>query len=190
MKKIVLIAAAVASLMVTSCTPKVTVPEKQIEVKTIKNGGREILIDEVNKAALQEPPYSGWFTSSYNSYQPKADVIEELKKPLQKYDVVAFFGSWCGDSKRGVPKVYKVLDQAGYNLNRLKIVAVGRSGDLYKKSPSHQEEGLNIKRVPTYIFFDKNGEEVGRVVESPIQTWEEDMLKIVTGQPYKNKYSK
>ncbi|MEM1407485.1 MAG: hypothetical protein AAGG59_11970, partial [Bacteroidota bacterium] len=54
-------------------------------------------------------------------------------------------------------------------------------------SPGREESGQNIHRVPTFIFH-KNGEEIGRIVESPKESLEVDMLKIVTGENYMPKY--
>ena len=39
-------------------------------------------------------------------------------------------------------------------------------------------EDLNIELVPTFIIY-KKGEEIGRIVETPYDTLEEDIWKIV-----------
>jgi len=49
------------------------------------------------------------------------------------------------------------------------------------------EKDLNITNIPTFIFY-KNGKEMHRIVESPMESLEKDMLKIITGQPYKHAY--
>ena len=56
-----------------------------------------------------------------------------------------------------------------------------------KKTPDNLQEGFDLIRVPTFIFF-KNGKEVGRFVERPRETLEKDMLKILKGEPYKHAY--
>ena len=48
-------------------------------------------------------------------------------------------------------------------------------------SPNGEEQGLEIGFVPTYIFF-RNREEVGRIVENPMQSLEKDMLAILNDQ--------
>jgi len=57
-----------------------------------------------------------------------------------------------------------------------------------KNSPTGEERGLNIIRVPTMLFY-KNGKEVNRIVESPIESLEEDMAQILSGQPYTPNYA-
>ena len=58
-----------------------------------------------------------------------------------------------------------------------------------KKTPDNLEKGLNIERVPTFIFY-KKGKEIGRFVEYPRESVEADILKIVSGEPYKHAYEK
>jgi thiol-disulfide isomerase/thioredoxin len=94
-------------------------------------------------------------------------------------------GTWCGDSRRETPRFYKVLEQTDFDLNNFELITVNKD----KKTPDNLQEGLNIIRVPTFIFY-KQGKEVGRYVEFPRETLEKDILKIVTGQPYKHSYDK
>ena len=57
----------------------------------------------------------------------------------------------------------------------------------YKQSPNPEAKGLNIHRVPTFIFY-KDAKEIGRFVERVRESLEKDMLKIVSGQEYKHFY--
>ena len=95
-------------------------------------------------------------------------------------------GTWCGDSKREVPKFYKLLDEAQFPLDRLTMVGVSRERANYKQSPGGEEEGLHIARVPTFIFY-KDGEEINRFVETPVQSLEEDVLQLLKGA-YQSSY--
>ena len=65
-------------------------------------------------------------------------------------------GTWCGDSKQQVPKMIKLLLAAGFDTTRLSIITVGNGANMYKKSPQGEEVGLNIKRVPTLIIYNKS----------------------------------
>ena len=92
-------------------------------------------------------------------------------------------GTWCGDSQEQTPVFYKILDAADFNYKNLQMVSVDRS----KKTPDNLQEGFNIIRVPTFIFY-KKGKEIGRFVEYPRESVEADMLKIVSGAAYKHSY--
>jgi hypothetical protein len=52
--------------------------------------------------------------------------------------------------------------------------------DREKKSPEFKNEQGDIEYVPTFIFF-RNGQELGRIIESPIQSLEKDLRQIILG---------
>ncbi len=128
-----------------------------------------------------------WFQSNYNQYLLNDKVIVKMKDSLKNYKIKVFYGTWCGDSKRELPKLYKVIDQAGFDMNQLEMIAVDRKPEAYKQSPNGEERGLNIHRVPTFIFY-KDEKEVSRIVEFPKQDFERDMLKIVNEEKYVSNY--
>ncbi|WP_148639232.1 hypothetical protein [Aquimarina longa] len=136
-----------------------------------------ILLGKINKEGLTQGSYNNWFTSNYEQYTPKQGSIDSLKAHLSEYTITLFMGTWCGDSKREVPRLYKILDSSNFSLDRLTTIAVDRSKEAYKQSPGGEHEGLNIHRVPSILFY-KNGKEVNRIVESPKKTLEEDILAI------------
>lgn len=156
--------------------------------KEVKSSPEQpLLLGKINKEGLSQQPYSDWFLKNYTDYTPKQEIVNQLKNELSNYTIIAFMGTWCGDSKREIPKFYKVLDEVNFPLERLTMVAVHRDREVYKQSPGGEEEGKNIHRVPTFIFF-KDGKEVNRIVESPRITIEEDILQIVTTSKYAPKY--
>ena len=72
-------------------------------------------------------------------------------------------------------------------MEELTVIAVSSQSNMYKQSPKHEEAGLNIHRVPTVIFY-KNGKEINRIVEHPIETFEADIQNIITINNYKSNY--
>lgn len=150
--------------------------------------GTKMLISKVDKKGLIQAPFADWFNKNYEAYLENDKVIKALKENIGDYEIKAFFGSWCGDSRRELPKFYKVLDAVKFPKNQLEVIALDRESDAYKQSPTHEEKGLNVHRVPTFIFY-KDGKEVNRIVESPKETLERDILKIVTNQKYTPNYN-
>ncbi|MEL6941389.1 MAG: hypothetical protein AAFO82_01870, partial [Bacteroidota bacterium] len=98
-----------------------------------------------------------------------------------------FMGTWCGDSKRGIPQFYKVMDALGMEEADITLVNLDSSSGDYKQSPTGEEKGLNVHRVPTYIFY-KKGEEIGRIVETPVTSYETDISQILNGMPSSPNY--
>jgi thiol-disulfide isomerase/thioredoxin len=142
------------------------------------------LLGTVSEDALRKEPYASWFVKNYDEYQPNQDIITQLKSyPLSIYTVKIFFGTWCGDTKREMPRMMKVLDQIGFSKSNITFIALDNDDKNYKQSPAQEEKGMSIYRVPTFIFYEK-GKEIARINELPVQSTERDLLQIVRKQSY------
>ncbi|MBK5208260.1 MAG: thioredoxin family protein [Flavobacteriaceae bacterium] len=141
------------------------------------------LIGIANKESFLAEPFNAWFTPNYDAYETDKQAIEKLKPLLKEVSIKAFMGTWCEDSQDQTPVLYKILDETDFNYDNLELITVNRS----KSTPDNLQEGFNIERVPTFIVY-KNDKEIGRFVEFPRESVEADLLKIVSGQPYKHSY--
>jgi len=135
------------------------------------------------KADFKEAPYAIWYDKNYENYTLDSTITKEIQQHLKGITIKAFMGTWCGDSKREVPHFYKLLETVNFDEKNLEMVTVNRS----KKTSDNLQEGLNIFRVPTIIFYKKD-KEIGRYVEYARETLEKDILKILKGEPYKHSY--
>lgn len=144
----------------------------------------EILIGKINRQELTEGDFGKWFEPRYDAYEVNEKAIKELSSMLKDVDITIFMGTWCGDSKRETPNAYKIFDAANVSDDQINLIAV----DYNKTTPKGLENGLDIQRVPT-IIFEKDGKELGRIVEYPIESLENDMLKILKGEDYKHAYA-
>jgi len=138
------------------------------------NMGSNVLAGPCNLSGLQNGIFAPWFNYQYKSYAPDSKVVNDIKNHLDKTHITIVFGSWCGDSKMQVGRFYKILNDAGYDLNNVKAIAV----DRVLKVPGTDISNLDIKRVPTFIVSYK-GKEIGRIVESPKTTLEKDLKNIL-----------
>lgn len=141
------------------------------------------LIGLKSKEDFNKLPHKEWFDSNYNDYEFDETTVNNIKKHINDITIKAFMGTWCEDSQRETPGLYKLLDSLNFDYKNLTMITVNRA----KKTPDNLQEGLNIFRVPTFIFY-KNNKEIGRFVEYPRETLENDILKIVSGIPYKHSY--
>lgn len=163
-------------LSIVSCST-----QKKVATATKDQTGN--LIGIANKESFLAEPFNDWFTPNYTTYETDKEIIEKLKPLLKEVTIKGFMGTWCGDSKEQTPILYKILDEADFNYDYLELITVNRS----KSTPDNLQEGFNIERVPTFIMY-KNDKEIGRFVEYPRESVEADLLKIVSGQPYKHSY--
>ncbi len=153
------------------------------------NNQAPFLIGKIQPKDLTSNSYQSWYNTNYKTYKIKTSRITVLKEELSQYHILVFMGTWCGDSKREVPRFLKILEMANFPMQNLKIVALDKRRSHYKKSPTGEEWGLQIKRVPTFIFY-KNGKEINRIVERPLVSLEDDMKTIISKQSYIPNYSK
>ena len=134
----------------------------------------KMLIGYCDKKGLQKDMYGIYFKSQYDVYSPADVYIKKLEEIIDDVEITIVLGTWCSDSQREVPRFYKVLNEAGYNDKRVKVIAV----DKNKEAIVVDISDMNIKRVPTFIIY-KNEKEIGRIVEIPKKSLERDLWKIV-----------
>lgn len=147
------------------------------------DGESEILVGTAALDSLNNEPFSGWYEENIQAYEPDAALTGELEGLLEDVEIKLFLGTWCNDSRREVPRFVRILRDAGYPEETVEVVAMTRE----KTTPEGYEEGYGIINVPTFIFYRGEGE-LGRIVEYPIESMEADMLKILSGQPYRHAY--
>ncbi|MBL7739457.1 MAG: hypothetical protein JNK14_09565 [Chitinophagaceae bacterium] len=144
----------------------------------------EILYGAISKEDMLRPPFDKWFVEGYDAYQPDTTVISSLRKiNMKNTSIRIFLGTWCGDSRREVPRFLKILHELSFPLQQVHIIAVGGGDSLYKQSPQHEETGKGIFRVPVFILY-KNDKEIGRINEYPSYSLEKDMLALLSGRSY------
>lgn len=136
---------------------------------------REVLVGYCDRAGLQGGEFGEHFLEEYEGYQPKAKYLKKIKNVGQDYEIVLVLATWCHDSKMQVPRFYRLLDLAGIDAGTMKVICV----DGKKTGGDVSLEGLNIERVPTFIFY-RDGKEVGRIIESPEKRLEKDYWRIIS----------
>lgn len=147
----------------------------------------EILVGKKERKDIEAEPYGSlWYQDNYQQYVTDKQAIKKLKKalkPVSKLEI--FMGTWCGDSKREVPRMFKILDEAGFDFEKLTLITVTRDKD----TPEGYETDMDITNVPTFIFYE-NGKETNRIVELPVESLEKDMISILGDNNYKHIYAK
>lgn len=158
-----------------SCSRRVSAP--------VNVNGNTLLLGKISVRQLEQAPFSAWYSNGYAAYAPDAAVTDSFIPLVKNYRFEIFLGTWCGDSKREVPRLMKVLDDLHVSHSNITIIALGNGDTLYKQSPAHEERGKAIYRVPHLNIY-RNGKETGRITETPVKSWEHDLLAILSGRPY------
>ena len=166
--------------MLTGCNQDLSAQTYPEEIAL--DSGLLFLVGPMEIEDLRQGIYSNWFTPGYEQYTPDTVLLKNLKPLLQEVDIQVFLGSWCGDSRREVPKFIKLLEAADYPMERLQLIGVDRRSEFYKQSPNGEHLGRNILRVPTFILL-KNGVEIGRIIERPKISLEADLCDLLSCSP-------
>ncbi len=134
----------------------------------------KMLMGNCNIKGLNKDIYGAYFRSQYDVYKPAELYTSKLEEKIDDCEITIVLGTWCSDSQREVPRFFKVLNEAGYNDKRVKVIAV----DKKKQAIVVDISDMNIERVPTFIIY-KDDKEVGRIVETPKRSLERDLWKII-----------
>lgn len=136
-----------------------------------------ILLGWTTRSAIQSPQYP-WFDSVYAAYQPQSEILHDNLALLSDVEMLVIFGTWCSDSRREVPRFYKIMDDLKLSPDKIQLCGVDRK----KGTTDSLRHAFNIERVPTFIVRN-HGEEIGRIIESPKITLEIDLFEILMKIP-------
>ncbi len=127
----------------------------------------------------------GW-NAEYFEYEPDHALRADLANNLEGVRIKAIIGTWCGDCRREIPRLWRILEGVGYSLSNVQMLAVASSS--FTEDMGVPREALewsrdvkshyDVEAVATIVFL-RGGVEIGRIVESPEIALEEDILRIV-----------
>jgi hypothetical protein len=137
----------------------------------------DIMIGYCTLAGITDSAFDSAYKAEYNVYIPDKEIISQFNTLLDGVTVTIVMGTWCSDSREQVPRFMKILDISGVTFPNPVIICVDRD----KKAGDVSLEGMDILKVPTFIFY-YNGRELGRIIETPNTTMEKDLLDILKKQ--------
>src|ERR1700759_4241703 len=98
------------ALYFSSCHPKLA-PGHSVVNREVRNAqGTPNLLGVCTRDRLQQAPYSDWFVKNYQDYHVDSATADRLKTSLAGHRLRIFMGTWCGDSRREVPRMFRILD--------------------------------------------------------------------------------
>jgi len=146
------------------------------------------LIGKISVEKLKNSDHSKWFIENYKRYNPENEKLKRFQNALPKDDfhIEIFFGTWCPDSRREVPRMIKIMESIDVEKDKYDLIGVNQFKDL-PDDYSNRSKEINLNRVPTFIYY-KNGKEVNRYVEFAKVSLLDDLLLIVQEKNYKHSY--
>lgn len=185
MKQLLFILLLFSSVACQDSSKKKKVAQQPLPISEMVTTDEEtILMGKINRANLLVTPYTTWFKEEYDFYKVPDGWADNLKNEMEGVSVKLFMGTWCEDTQRELGGIFKLLDALAFDESALEMYSLSE----YKDSPEGIEKEYKITNIPTLIFF-KNGVEMNRFVEVPVETTAADIKKIILGEPYKNAYT-
>lgn len=165
-----------ASLLCLSLTARSAAePAESAEPRT-EAPAADALVGQVSREQI-ETAHPEWVQSEVAA-APDAESARGLAAVAPGAEVTVFLGTWCGDSEREVPRLWRALDEAGGSVPfQIHYIGVDRQ----KKEPAAPIANYEIEFVPTFIVS-RDGREVGRIVEQAPHGVERDLLALLSGQ--------
>jgi hypothetical protein len=120
---------------------------------------------------------AGWSSYSADYYSPQETKIKAISQLTNTKDAsfVVFGGSWCSDTERQLPKIFKIFSLASIVPGKIQLYGVNK----WKREPTGTFKRFKIEKVPTVIVMSQ-GKEMGRITENPTVSWEDDIIKILS----------
>lgn len=118
-----------------------------------------------------------WKSYNAKNYKPNETLVNQLKTLLSTQQNITFImisASWCPDSETEVPKYFKLMELCEVDDSKISLYGVDRE----KKEATGTSQKYKIEKVPTLIIL-KDMLEIGRIVEFPVLSWEDDILTIL-----------
>ncbi len=145
------------------------------KITTDEKNGEPLILGYCPSSAMNDSVFNNTWSEEYNNYQPDYETIDKLEGKLDSINIKIVFRSTCSDSREQLPRFFKILNELNYPVNTITLIGVNRE----KQGLSNEAEGLDIEFVPTIIFY-KDGKEIGRIVETPAESLEKDLFKILS----------
>lgn len=111
------------------------------------------------------------FANNYQKYQPQAEELKLFNR-LDGFELVVFFGLWCHDSQREIPRLLKLIDKSNTYFKSVKLIALDTDKVLSEKFSSKYE----VSSTPTIYVVD-NRQVIAKIVERPKISWGFDLVE-------------
>ncbi len=147
-----------------------------IQKDTVSGG--HLLKGIISRDVLTQDSTFTWWKENFVPYAKDNQHVQKFAANSKDVELVVFMGTWCSDSHYIIPRLFSFLDAAGFNSNRVTLIATDRA----KTTISHLTQAFGITNVPTIMVM-KDGKEKGRVVEYGKTGVAEAELADITAMP-------
>jgi thiol-disulfide isomerase/thioredoxin len=138
---------------------------------------KQVLVGPVTRAQVEAAAPS-WVKAGIEA-KPDAAAARALTAVPPGAEVIVMLGSWCGDSRREISRLWRALDEI--DEAALPFTITYTAVDEHKQQPAAAVAAAGLRYVPTLIVR-RDGREVGRIVENSPHGVEVDLLTLLEGK--------
>jgi hypothetical protein len=120
----------------------------------------------------QAEKFIGQLDMEFATYNPNPSACKKLSSLIQGVEIKVIGGNWCSDTRREVPRMARVLCEAGFPATNFSYFKVDRQKKAVNNDFAAEQK---VGRVPE-IFVYRNGKLLGSIIETPKVTLEKDLL--------------
>lgn len=128
--------------------------------------------------------FSKKFLKRKQSYRLDEVALQRLRSYVKDIVIVVFSAEWCKDCAKNIPVLASIAEITGM---KIRVFGGLKADPLNPKErwripPSPPEvKTFNVQRTPTIIVFDRQGKQLGAIIENPRpeNTLEEEILQII-----------
>lgn len=129
----------------------------------------------ISRQVLESDSTFKWYLDNKKGYTPDNMAVSSLRQYKDSVELLVFMGTWCEDSHLIIPRLFSIVDVAGFDNKKLTLIGTDRN----KKTLGHLVEALNVINVPTIIVM-KGGKEMGRIVEyGKTGLWDKELGELI-----------
>jgi len=151
-----------------------------VNLKAITN--RTISVDKYINEMPQ--PFKEKFSERKKTYQLNEETVQKLRSYAKDVVIVVFSAEWCKDCAANVPVLALLAEKTGVNVRVFGGLTTDplNPKEKWRVPPSPPEvKTFNVQKTPHIIIFDKQGKQLGTIIENPKpeNTLEEEILHII-----------
>lgn len=128
--------------------------------------------EEIRLRDLMENPAYSWFPPAWEEYIPGDSLMSLLAPHAPEYQWLVFLGSWCSDSHRWIPPLFRIFHDLGIPESSLRILALD---EAKQDGGMGMVDSFQVEWIPTIILI-REGKERGRIVETVETSMEAALL--------------
>ncbi len=135
--------------------------------------------DNVITGQITRAQWNDLVRSDADKYTPDSATLQQIQTLMDSgnYTFTMMAGTWSRDSRKELPKFFRLCDSLGIADQNLQLYCVNRHMQMSGGMMGMQNV-TDLNKVPTMIIM-KDGVEIGRIVDHPKESWEKDMLNIM-----------